>query len=158
MEDERSKRKSLRAPVYLDVRCDLPDGTTVKGKAINLGTEGLYLKSPEPMTVGDNVEVEFLLPGTLNSLRLNGEVMWARGVDKEENREDNFHVAGIRFENLEEPYRGMVQDYTLKMLSNEALLQGKGILRLLDDLRNLPPDERLKAYHILIKKGSGPIF
>jgi hypothetical protein len=158
MEDERSKRKSLRAPVYLDVRCDLPDGTTVKGKAINLGTEGMYLKSPEPMTVGNNVEVEFLLPGTLNSLRLNGEVMWARAMDKAGETGDSFHVAGIRFANLEEPYLGMIQDYTLKMLSNEALLKGEGILRLLDDLRNLPADERLKGYHILIKKGTGPIY
>jgi hypothetical protein len=157
MEDERSRRKSLRAPVYLDVRCDLPDGTTVKGKAINLGTEGIYFKSPEPMTVGKNVEVEFLLPGTLNSLRLNGKVVWARAMDKEGETGDSSHVAGIRFENLGEPYRGMIQDYTLKMLSNEALLKVEGILRLMDDLRNLPADERLKGYHILIKKGTGPI-
>ncbi len=158
MEEERSKRKSLRAPVCTDVRCDLADGSTTKGKAINSGTEGIYIKSPEPIRVGENVEVEFLMPGTLNSLRLAGEVKWARALDKDRKLDENFHVAGIKFVNLEEPYRGMVRDYTLKMLNNEALLQGEGILRLLDDLRNLPPEERLKAYHVLIRKGSGPVL
>ena len=54
-----------------------------------------------------------------------------------------------------EPYHGMIRDYSLKMLNNEELLRDGGILLVLDDLRNLPPEDRLKAYNILIKKGSG---
>jgi hypothetical protein len=52
----------------------------------------------------------------------------------------------------------MIRDYTLKMLDNEELLRDGGILLVLDDLRNLPPEDRLKAYHILIKKGTGLIL
>jgi hypothetical protein len=52
----------------------------------------------------------------------------------------------------------MIRDYTLKMLNNEELLRNGGILLVLDDLRNLPPEDRLKAYNILIKKGSGHIL
>ena len=148
----------MRTPVYLDVRCDLVDGTNVKAKVINLGTEGIFIKSPQPLDDGAAVTVEFMLPGTLNSIRVDGEVMWSRAHEGGRNRDEDSHVAGIKFRALEEPYRSLVQDYTLKMLNNEALLRDGGILLLLDDLRNLPPMERLKAYHILIKKGSGPVL
>jgi hypothetical protein len=44
------------------------------------------------------------------------------------------------------------------MLDNEELLRDGGILVVLDELRNLPPEDRLKGYHLLIKKGTGPIL
>ena len=83
--------------------------------------------------------------------------MYSR-TNEEEGEDAAYHVAGIKFSGLEEPYHGMIRDYTLKMLDNEELLRDGGILLVLDDLRNLPPEDRLKAYHILIKKGSGPVL
>ena len=157
MEGERSKRKSLRGPVNLDVRFDLADGSSLRAKIINLGTEGIFVKSAEPLHPGESVGLEFLLPGTLNSIQLVGEVMYSR-TNEEEGEDAAYHVAGIKFSDLEEPYHGMIRDYTLKMLDNEELLRDGGILLVLDDLRNLPPEDRLKAYHILIKKGAGPIL
>ena len=157
MEGERSKRKSLRVPVNLDVRFDLVDGSSLRAKIINLGTEGIFVKSAEPLHPGESVGLEFLLPGTLNSIQLVGEVMYSR-TNEEEGEDAPYHVAGIKFSDLEEPYHGMIRDYTLKMLDNEELLRDGGILLVLDDLRNLPPEDRLKAYHILIKKGSGPVL
>ena len=156
MEGGRSKRKSLRVPVNLDVRFDLADGSSLKAKIINLGTEGIFVKSAEPLHPGESVSLEFLIPGTLNSIELVGEVMYSR-TNKEE-PDAGYHVAGIKFSDLEEPYHGMIRDYTLKMLDNEELLRDGGILLVLDDLRNLPPEDRLKGYHILIKKGTGPIL
>ena len=157
MEGERSKRKSLRVPVNLDVRFDLADGSSLRAKIINLGTEGIFVKSPEPLHPGESVALEFLLPGTLNSIELVGEVMYSR-TNEEEGEDAAYHVAGIKFSDLEEPYHGMIRDYTLKMLDNEELLRDGGILLVLDDLRNLSPEDRLKGYHILIKKGTGPIL
>jgi len=155
MEGGRSKRKSLRVPVNLDVRFDLADGSISKAKIINLGTEGIFVKSAEPLHPGESVGLEFLLPGTLNSIQLTGEVMYSRTEEETEGGDAGYHVAGIKFSNLDEPYHGMIRDYTLKMLDNEELLRDGGILLVLDDLRNLPPEDRLKGYHILIKKGSG---
>lgn len=158
MEEGRGKRRSLRVPVYLDVRCDLADESSIKAKIINLGTEGIFIKSPDPISVGEKVTVEFLLPGTLNSIRVAGESVWARSHEEGEEEDENYHVAGIEFVDLEEPYHRLVLDYTLKMLNNEDLLRDGGILLVLDDLRSLPPMDRLKAYNILIKKGSGPVL
>ncbi|UCG22023.1 MAG: PilZ domain-containing protein [Deltaproteobacteria bacterium] len=157
MEGGRSKRRSLRVPVNLDVRFDLADGSILKAKIINLGTEGIFVKSAEPLHPGESVGLEFLLPGTLNSIQLAGEVMYSRTEEEGEGGDVEYHVAGIKFSDLEEPYHGMIRDYTLKMLDNEELLRDGGILLVLDDLRNLPPEDRLKAYHILIKKGTGLI-
>jgi hypothetical protein len=119
---------------------------------------GIFIKSPDPISMGENVTVEFLLPGTLNSIRVPGEAAWARAHEEGEGEDENCHMVGIEFTDLEEPYRGLVLDYTLKMLNNEDLLRDGGILLVLDDLRNLPAAERLKAYNILIKKGSGPVL
>jgi len=155
MEGGRSKRKSLRVPVNLDVRFDLADGSILKAKIINLGTEGIFVKSAEPLHPGESVNLEFLLPGTLNSVQLTGEVMHSRTEEQAESEDAGYHVAGIKFSNLEEPYHRMISDYALQMLDNEELLRDGGILLVLDDLRNLPSEDRLKGYHILIKKGSG---
>lgn len=158
MEEGRGQRKSLRVPVNLDVRCDLADGTSLKAKIVNLGTEGIFIKSADPLSPGDSLTMEFLLPGTLNSIELAGEVMYSRVHEEEQGQDEDVHVAGIQFSDLKEPYHGMIRDYTLKMLNNEELLRDGGILLVLDDLRNLPPEDRLKAYNILIKKGSGHIL
>jgi hypothetical protein len=158
MEEGRGQRKSLRVPVNLDVRCDLADGSSLKAKIVNLGTEGIFIKSADPLSSGDSLTMEFLLPGTLNSIELAGEVMYSRVHEEEQGQDEGVHVAGIQFSDLEEPYYGMILDYTLKMLNNEELLRNGGILLVLDDLRNLPPEDRLKAYNILIKKGSGHIL
>ena len=155
MEEGRGQRKSLRVPVKLDVRCDLADGSSIRAKIVNLGTEGIFVKSATPLSPGDTLAMEFLLPGTLNSIELAGEVMYSRVHEEEEGQDELVHVAGIQFSDLKEPYFGMIRDYTLKMLNNEELLRNGGILLVLEDLRNLPPEDRLKAYHILIKKGSG---
>ena len=155
MEEGRGKRKGLRVPVNLDVRCDLTDGSSLKAKIVNLGTEGVFIKSTDPLSPGDRLSIEFLLPGTLNSIQLVGEVIYVRTDEEEQDQVEDVHMAGIEFADLKEPYFGMIREYTLKMLNNEDLLRNGGILNVLDDLRNLPPEDRLKAYHILIKKGSG---
>jgi hypothetical protein len=155
MEEGRNKRKGLRVPVNLDVRCDLTDGSSLKAKIVNLGTEGILIKSAEPLSPGDRLTMEFLLPGTLSSLQLVGEVIYSRANEQEQDQVEDVHTAGIEFADLKEPYLGLIREYTLKMLNNEDLLRDGGILLVLEDLRSLPPEYRLKAYNILIKKGSG---
>jgi hypothetical protein len=49
MEEGRAKRKCPRIPVYMDVRVDLKGGTVVKGKVINLSTEGICIKTDDPI-------------------------------------------------------------------------------------------------------------
>ena len=75
---EFGERKSLRVRVYLDVRCDLASGATVKGKIVNLGTAGVCVQTGDPVAVRQNLSMEFLLPNTLSSVQLEGKVAWVR--------------------------------------------------------------------------------
>ena len=152
MAELRSKRGSPRVPVYLTSRCDLTDGSSVEARVINLGSEGVLVASSDPINAGDCLEVEFLLPGTLNSIRLAGEVVWSHASKQDEDKEAAHHMVGIRFTDHDELYRSLLRDYTIRMLDNDDLLRDGGILLVLDDLRNLPPKDRLKAYHVLIGK------
>jgi hypothetical protein len=153
MEKGRARRKCPRIPVYLDVRIDLMDGIAIKGKIINLSTEGVCVKSDEPVWVKEVITTEFLLPHTLNSVRLAGEVVWYRFDAKAVEEGERVHSAGVRFLDLAESYRSLIRYFTLKMLHDAELVREQGIDRVLSDVLNLPPKEREAALVILKQKG-----
>jgi uncharacterized protein (TIGR02266 family) len=158
MYQERSRRRSLRAPVYLDVRCDLRDRLALRGKATNLSPAGIFVETTEPIRVGEHLAVEFILPGTLNSVQFKGEAVWTRSYDEGQRRDQSAPGTGVRFIGVEDTHRDLLRDYTLKMLDDEAVAGGERILQVLDEIRNLTPSDRLKAYRILIKKGPGSML
>jgi hypothetical protein len=153
MEEGRAKRKCPRIPVYLDVRVDLKDGTVVKGKVINLSTEGICIKTEDPIFAAEEITAEFLLPDTLNSVRLGGEVVWYRFDKKAVERHERVHFSGVRFLDLGESYRSLILYYTLKMLHDVEMVREQGIERVLGDVLNLPSKERNDGLNILLQKG-----
>ena len=153
MEEGRAKRKCPRIPVYMDVRVDLQDGTVVKGKVINLSTEGICIKTDDPIFLKEEITAEFLLPETLNSVRLGGEVMWYRFDKKAAAKQERVHFSGVRFLDLGESYRSLIRYYTLKMLHDVEMVREQGIERVLNDVLNLPSKEKNDALGILLQKG-----
>ena len=153
MEEGRAKRKCPRIPVYMDVRVDLKDGTVVKGKVINLSTEGICIKTDDPIFLKEEITAEFLLPETLNSVRLGGEVMWYRFDKKAAAKQERVHFSGVRFLDLGESYRSLIRYYTLKMLHDVEMVREQGIERVLNDVLNLPSKEKNDALGILLQKG-----
>ena len=110
MEGGRSRRKSLRAPVYLDVRCDFANGYSYSGKMINLGTEGAFIQTADPIRVGEYLTIEFLLPGTLTSIRQEGEVVWSRTYDESEGQSERIHATGIKFVDLDKGQQASLRE------------------------------------------------
>ena len=153
MEEGRAKRKCPRIPVYMDVRVDLKDGTVVKGKVINLSTEGICIKTDDPIFAKEEITAEFLLPDTLNSVRLGGEVVWYRFDKKAAAKQERVHFSGVRFLDLGESYRSLIRYYTLKMLHDVEMVREQGIERVLSDVLNLPSKEKNEALSILLQKG-----
>jgi len=153
MDTGRARRKCLRIPVYLDVRLDLQDGSTLKGKVINLSTEGICVKTDDPLFAKEVVTAEFIVPDTLNSVQLAGEVVWYRFDRQTEDKVDPLHFSGVKFIDLEESYRSLIRYYTLKMLYDEDLVREQGIDKVLGDVLNLPPKEREMGLNILTQKG-----
>lgn len=119
-------------------------------KAVNMSTGGIFITTSEPIELQARLVLEFLIPATLNSIQVQGESVWSRPCASQERQ---LQGTGIKFVNLEEPYLSLIQDYALSKLYDDAFVKGEGIVQLLSDIRNLPPQWRLKAYNILIKKG-----
>lgn len=153
MEEGRRRRKCPRIPVYLDVRLDMTGRAAVKGKVINLSTEGIAVKTDDPLFAKEEITAEFLLPDTLTSVRLGGVVVWYRFDHSAVAKREHLHFSGIKFLDLEESYRSLIRYYTLKMLHDVELVREQGIERVLSDVLNLPPIERETALDILTQKG-----
>jgi Tfp pilus assembly protein PilZ len=119
-------------------------------KAVNMSTEGLFITTSEPIELKARLVLEFLMPATLNSIKVQGESVWSRPCASQEKQ---LQGTGIKFVNLEESHLSLIRDYALSKLYDNEFVEGEGIVQLLNDIRNLPPQWRLKAYNILIKKG-----
>lgn len=145
----RSKRNGLRIPVDFDVRCELSGSPTVMGRAVNMSTGGIFITTSEPIGVKVKMDLEFLMPDTLNSIQVRGESVWSCPLKAQTNLSQG---TGIRFVGLAEPYLGLIRNYSLSRLYDDGYVRREGIVQILSDLRNLPPMYRLKAYHILIRK------
>ena len=151
----RSKRAGLRVPVDFDVKCRVSGDTIFMGKAVNMSTGGIFVETVEPIEDEARIGLEFLLPETLSSIKVQGKSVWSRPSCIEDKY---WQGTGIRFENLGEPYLSLIREYALAKLYDDNFVRKEGIVQVLNDVRNLPAAYRLKAYHILIKKGAGPIF
>jgi len=147
----RSKRAGLRIPVDFDVRCELKGSPTVMGRAVNMSTGGIFITTAEPIGVQVKVNLEFLMPETLNSIQVQGESVWSRPHKAQTHLSQG---TGIRFVILAEPHLSLIRNYSLVKLYDDDFVRREGILQVLSDIRNLPPLYRLKAYHILIRRES----
>jgi Tfp pilus assembly protein PilZ len=152
-EKARSKRAGLRVPVDFQVKCEYSENgrQAVMAKAVNLSTGGLFITTSEPIEPKARLVLEFLMPATMNSIQVQGESVWSRPCSSQDKQ---FQGIGIKFVNLKESYFNLIRDYALSKLYDNAFVEEEGIVQVLNDIRNLPPEWRLKAYNILIKKGS----
>jgi hypothetical protein len=142
-------------PITSEVRCDLSGGTNVKkGKTLNVSTGGLLFKTTDWMNIRGSLTVKFNLPDTLDPVQATGTAVWCRFYYKDLNKYDPFQATGIKFTHLPERDRSLILNYTLKVLGDQDIVRTQGILHLMGDIRNLSPSERLRAYHILINKGT----
>ncbi|UCG20745.1 MAG: PilZ domain-containing protein [Deltaproteobacteria bacterium] len=134
-----------------DVKCELRGYPMVMGRAVNMSTGGIFITTSEPIGIQVEMNLEFLMPETMNSIQVQGESVWSRPHKAQTNL---WQGTGIRFVGLAEPYLSLIRDYSLTKLYDEDFVRREGILQILSDIRNLPPLYRLKAYHILIRKES----
>ena len=152
MDIGRSKRAGLRVPVHFQVRCEYSGNgrPSVIAKAVNMSTGGLFITSSEPIELQAKLILEFLMPATMNSIQVQGESVWSCPCLDGEYLSQG---TGIKFVGLAEPYLSLIQDYSLSKLYDDDFVRKEGIIKIMSDIRNLPPQWRLKAYNILIKKG-----
>jgi hypothetical protein len=143
----QAKRKRLRVPVSFPVRCWQADSEKLGGKAVNLSTRGIGLRTNSPIKIREEITVEFRLSETLSPPTLRGEVVWAKFHNDTAKAGDTLFSAGIAFLTVEKSFRGLILDYLLQFFWKEYLFGFREIQELLSDIKNLPFEEARIILH-----------
>ena len=109
---QRARRESQRVPVSVIVRCQRADRTKVGGKAYNLSTGGVAIKTNYPIRINDRFTVEFSVPTRESSITAEGEIVWRRFHGDSPGRNETLYTAGIKFLKLDEASRNLVREYS----------------------------------------------
>ena len=112
MQAQRTSRKAPRVPVSFIASCCQQDLNELGGKAYNLSPGGIGIKTNYPLSVKERLAVAFQLPDTFNTvLCVSGEVAWIQCNGDVPRREKAFFTVGIKFLNVQESTRGILQEY-----------------------------------------------
>ena len=112
----RSRRAGLRVPVDFDVKCEVSGSPAFMGKAVNISTGGMFLRTSVPIEVDVRIGLEFLLPETLNSIQVDGKSMWSRPSEVDD---ELWQGTGIKFDDLGETCLNLLWEYSLTNLYDD---------------------------------------
>ena len=104
MQSQRNRRKYPRVPVSFLVNYQQTDLTRGGGKAYVLSAEGIAIKTNCPVSLGEQLTVEFVEPKTLNVHKWKGQVVWRQFHGDSSVQEETLFTAGIKFLNLNDPF------------------------------------------------------
>jgi CheY-like chemotaxis protein len=75
-------RRATRFPVDMAIEGGLKGGLTFTARALNLSVHGLLLESPQPLDVGEDLRLSFLMPGVNAVICGTGTVVREAGLDR----------------------------------------------------------------------------
>jgi hypothetical protein len=97
IQSQPNRRKYPREPASFLVSCQQADLARVGGKALNLSTGGIAIKTNCPICIGEQLTVEFMEPKTLNVHKWKGQVVWRQFHGDSSVQEETLFTAGIKF-------------------------------------------------------------
>ncbi len=110
MQSQWNRRKYPRLPVSFLIYCQQADLSIIGGKAYNLSAGGMAIKTNCPISVGEQLTVEFVEPKTLNLYKVKGEVVWRQFHGDTFAEVEVLFTAGIKFLNLEGAFRTFLRE------------------------------------------------
>lgn len=109
------RRRAPRAPVTVRVAYETIDALFSEfTRDINEG--GLFIETEQPLSVDDQVQLHFRLPGSADAIQVTGHVAWVSSGD-----DGNPPGMGIEFDSLDEAARASI-DALVKRLRVERNL------------------------------------
>jgi len=111
MDTQQTRRRSQRVSIFSNTHCELADLTKFGGKAYNLSTGGIALKTNYPIRVKEQITAELVVPKWDKPLRVEGKVVWRRFHEDSPGQEETLFTAGIIFLDLKEPSLTIIRDY-----------------------------------------------
>ena len=102
-----------------------PEVFSAEGK--NIGIEGICITSARELRRGDLLDLEILLPGRRDAVRIKGEVRWCALSGEDENGVQMYD-AGIRFLTIDKNHVKLMVSYVCGALSGdlEGVFNRKG--------------------------------
>jgi hypothetical protein len=113
-EGEQQRRKSRRVPVSFLVYCIQTDDDIIVGKAYNLSTQGIAIKTNYPISKNEKLGMEFIVPNRSSPIRVTGEVMWRLFHGDNSSWQETLFSAGIKYLDIEDSFRSAIEQYLLK--------------------------------------------
>jgi hypothetical protein len=113
-EGKEQRRKSQRLPVSFLVYCQQAEQASIVGKAYNLSTDGVALKTNYPISKNEKLVMEFLVPNRDSPFRMVGEVMWRQFHGDTKGQQETLFSAGIKFIDIEAALRRAIEQYLLR--------------------------------------------
>ena len=104
MQSQRNRRKYPRVPASFPVNYQQADLTRGGGKTYDLSAEGIAIKTNCPVSLGEQLTVEFVEPKTLNAHKIKGQVVWCQFHGDSAEQAEALFTAGIKFLNLNDPF------------------------------------------------------
>jgi type IV pilus assembly protein PilZ len=106
------KRTSLRIPLSVNVTYRVGEQERAEAYrvcSVNIGEGGIFLETDLPLGIGTEVHLEFSLPGSTETLRFDGKVVWSgEAVD-----EAGGHALGkgIEFTECDDQCRAQIMQF-----------------------------------------------
>lgn len=113
MRRDQTRRKSPRVLVSFLVCCRQADLAKVGGKAYNLSSGGMAIKTNFPICLGEHLAVEIHLHDAVESIEAAGKVVWCQFHYDDPGQAETLFTAGIKFIDPEEPLHTLVSAYSL---------------------------------------------
>ena len=84
----------------------------------NMSTTGVFVRTPQPLEKGAEVEISFLLPGTKKEIKTKAVVRWSSGPEAGKKRDPGSPQGmGLQFVKMSSPQRKMVNKYVEDFLA-----------------------------------------
>jgi len=107
------RRASQRVPVRLPVRCS-HHGTDHDAWCLDLSAGGMRLSLPTHVDVGDELDLQFLLPGSRETLHVRGRSLWVAAGPS------GRVEAGVKFIALQPTEGSMIADFCARQAPVEG--------------------------------------
>ena len=111
MQKQHIERVAPRVEFSSVINCQRSDFSKIAGKACNLSTGGIAIKTNYPIRKREQLTIEFPLPNTGNLTQVEGEVVWRLFHGDSLGPEGKLFSAGIKFVKIEKHFRASIVEY-----------------------------------------------
>jgi hypothetical protein len=116
-----------RVPVSFEVRCELDSAVVSTADASNLSDTGICININDPVSIKDNLVLEFHIPNESGAIKAVGQVTWCRLRQKEDGRQTLSFTAGIKFLEIDASNRKLIRGFVSDLRKDEKLTKERDV-------------------------------